>query len=405
MIHYSFFGYMIASAIIMIVCVMAYRVLMENKVRPSTNRLILLLIYAITFLFPFLVSIIPEFNNEDRIVIGNLEFGGVMNSVNGDQEVFSFQLLMLLLWLSRVYFLGLFITFLFCVLTIGHLIFLLRKSKIMEIAGTEVYVHGNKKLSSFSWCNKIFLYENSLNSNPKVLQMLVYHEKAHLDKGHWMDLALAQIILIFQWFNPAAGFMRKELQRIHEYEADDSVLKSGIEEKDYQRLLIQNVLGSRYSGLTNGLNSSSLKKRIIMMKRKKFKKDRVTRGLAVCGFAILGGLIIRIPIVENVLETTLQSTKSNEKTIVIKGDGNEQIDEDVEYYVNCLKKQKNELASVDPSNIKEMTIDKSSEVTKVNITTKSESELSVKENNPQISDREKRSFEPDFEGTDNPHNL
>lgn len=119
-----------------------------------------------------------------------------------------------------------------------------------------------------------------------------------------------------------------------------------------------------------------------MMKRKKFKKDRVTRGLAVCGFAILGGLIIHIPVVENVLETTLQSTKSNEKMIVIKGDGNEQIDEDVEYYVDWQKTQKNKLASVDPSNIKEMTIDKSSEVTKVNITTKSESELSVKENKP-----------------------
>ena len=405
MIHYSFWGYMIASAIIMIACVMVYRVLMENKVHPSTNRLILLLIYAITFLFPFLVSIIPEFNNEDRIVIGNLEFGGVMNSVNGNQEGFSFQLPMLLLWLSRVYFLGLFITFLFSVLTIGHLIFLLRKSKIMEIAGTEVYVHDNKKLSSFSWCNKIFLYKKSLNSNPKVLQMLVYHEKAHLDKGHWLDLALAQIILIFQWFNPAAWFMRKELQRIHEYEADDSVLKLGIEEKDYQMLLIQNISGSRYSDLTNGLNSSSLKKRIIMMKRTEFKKDWITRGLAVCGFAILGGLIIHIPAVENVLGTTLQSTKSNEKTIVIKGDGNEQIDEDVEYYVDWQKTQKNKLALVNPSNIKDMTIDKSSEVTKVNITTKSESELSVKENNPQKSNREKRSFESDFEETDYPHNL
>ena len=91
--------------------------------------------------------------------------------------------------------------------------------------------------------------------------------------------------------------------------------------------------------------------------------------------------------------------------IVIKGDGNEQIDEDVEYYVNCLKKQKNELASVDPSNIKEMTIDKSSEVTKVNITTKSESELYVKENNPQKSNREKWNLESDFEETDYPHNL
>ena len=171
----------------------------------------------------------------------------------------------------------------------------------MELADNEVYVHDNKKLSSFSWCNKIFIYNGVLNSKPGELEMLVCHEKAHLDKGHWMDLALAQIVLIFQWFNPAAWFMRRELQRIHEYEADEAVLQAGINEKDYQMLLIQNISGSRYLGLTDGLNNCSLKKRIIMMKKTKFKKDWVIRGIAVCGFAILGGLIIHIPAVAGVL--------------------------------------------------------------------------------------------------------
>ena len=241
----------------------------------------------------------------------------------------------------------------------------------MEIADVEVYVHDNEKLSYFSWCNKIFLFEGSLNSELKDLQMLVAHEKAHLDKGHWMDLALAQIILIFQWFNPAAWYMRRELQRIHEYEADESVLKSGIDEKDYQMLLIQNISGSRYSGLTDGLNNCSLKKRIIMMKKTKFKKDWVTRGIAVCGFAVVGGLIIHIPAVAEVLETSPQSNESIAKTIVIKGEEKEQSDENnVEYYVDGLKTQKEELASVDPNTIKEINIDKSTDNPKVEITSK-----------------------------------
>ena len=90
--------------------------------------------------------------------------------------------------------------------------------------------------------------------------MLISHEKAHLDSDHWIDLAVAQMVIIFQWFNPAAWFVRKELQRIHEYEADELVLKSGIEEKDYQMFLIQNISGNRYTGLTDGLNNCSLKK-------------------------------------------------------------------------------------------------------------------------------------------------
>ncbi|MCH5236167.1 MAG: TonB family protein, partial [Muribaculaceae bacterium] len=203
------------------------------------------------------------------------------------------------------------------------------------------------------------------------LQMLVAHEKAHLDKAHWIDLVLAQIVLIFQWFNPAAWFMRRELQRIHEYEADEAVLQSGVEEKEYQMLLIQNISGNRYSGLTDGLNNCSLKKRIIMMKKTKFKKDRVIRGIAVCGFAFLGGLIIHIPAVAEVLESSPLSIESKEKLIVIQGEGKDPKEEkDVEYYVDELRTQKENLASVDPSNIKEIKIDKSTETPKVEITTK-----------------------------------
>ena len=371
MIHYSFIGYMIASAIIMIVCVIAYRLLLENKINPSTNRLFLLFIYAVSFLFPLFVAIIPESNNEAGLEIGKLEMDGVVGSINEGEEDKTSQLPMILLLLSKIYFLGLFITFLFIVLTVGHLFFLLRKSRIRVFAGTEVYVHSNKKLSSFSWCNKIFLYDKSFNLDYKELQILVSHEKAHLDKGHWIDLIVAQIVLIFQWFNPAAWFMRKELQRIHEYEADESVLKSGIEEKDYQMLLIQNISGSRYSGLTDGLNNCSLKKRIIMMKKTKFKKDWASRGLAVCGFAVLGGLIIHIPSMAQVLVTPSQSTKSETKMIVTKGEEKVQQDEkDVDYYVDGLKTQKDNLASINPANIKAMAIDKSSEVTNVNIKTK-----------------------------------
>ena len=241
MIYYSFIGYVLASAIIMVACGIAYRLLFENKVRPSINRSILLLVYAVSFILPLLTALIPESHSEIGIEIGKPEFAGTVVNVNVDPERITLGLPEILLWISLIYFFGFFLTFLFSLMTIGHLVILLRNTKTREIAGTMVYVHKNKKLSSFSWFNKIFLYDESLNSDFKDLKMLVSHEKAHLDKGHWMDLALAQLVLIFQWFNPVAWFMRRELQRIHEYEADEAVLKSGIDEKDYQMLLIQNI--------------------------------------------------------------------------------------------------------------------------------------------------------------------
>ena len=371
MIHYSFVGYMIASAIVLIVCAMAYRLLLEDKVRPSVNRLILLSIYAISFLIPLLIGLIPSSQIETGIEIGTPEFGGVIRNINGEQKGMTLSLPEIVLWISRIYFIGLFFTFTYSVLAIWHLVNLLRKSKSTIVAGSEVFVHDNKKLSSFSWGDKIFLYVESLNSEYKDLQMLVSHEKAHLDKGHWIDLALAQVVLIFQWFNPAAWFMKRELQRIHEYEADEAVLKSGTDEKEYQMLLIQNISGSRYSGLTDGLNNCSLKKRIIMMKKTKFKKDWVIRGIAVCGFAILGGAIIHIPAIATVLEDSPNLSERIEKTIVINGETkDEKREKDVEYYIDGINSRKEKLVSLDTSNIKEMKIDKSSETPKVEITTK-----------------------------------
>ena len=366
---------MLASAIIMLGCVIAYRILFENKVNPTTNRLILLSIYAITFIMPLLASTIPQPQNASLIELGQPDFAGFVRDGGVQSNKTILVLPYLLHWISRIYFIGLFITFLFSLLTILHLVFLLRNSKKMQIDEVEVYVHGNKKLSSFSWGNKIFIYKESLSSGLMNLKMLVSHEKAHLEKGHWIDLALAQIVLVFQWFNPASWFMRKELQRIHEYEADKTVLQSGINERDYQMLLIQNISGSRYSGLTDGLNNCSLKKRIIMMQKTKFKKDWVARGIAVCGFAILGGFIIHIPVVATILKDTPKSAEKSENVIVIKGETENNANVKPDYFIDGTKVEKENLASVNPSNIKEMTINKSSDNPKVEITTKKAPDL------------------------------
>ena len=373
MIHYSFFGFMIASAIIMIGCVIAYRLLLENKVRPSINRLILLSIFTVAFLLPILVVTMPYSKNETGIDTEKLEFGILMSTVNEDLSSPSFQLSMIFRWLNNIYLLGVFITILFTFLTIVHLVCLSIKSKKMEFADVEVKVHDNKKLSSFSWCNKIFLYKGALNSELRELQMLVCHEKAHLSKGHWIDLAIAQIVLIFQWFNPAAWYIRRELQRIHEYEADEAVLKTGIDEKDYQLLLIQNISASRYSGLTDGLNSCSLKKRIIMMKKTKFKKDWLTRIIVVFGFAILGGSFIHIPAVASLLQVSNTAEVYNEEKnqsdqIILNSD----LTPDLKVVLNGEESSIEAIKSLKSENIESMNIIKTDEEYKIEVKTKND---------------------------------
>ncbi|MDL2277263.1 hypothetical protein LJC57_01600 [Parabacteroides sp. OttesenSCG-928-G07] len=66
------------------------------------------------------------------------------------------------------------------------------------------------------------------------------------------------------------GFFKQELQNIHEYEADESVISQGVDARNYQLLLIKKAVGiHQFTSMANSLNHSSLKKRIAMMLKRK----------------------------------------------------------------------------------------------------------------------------------------
>jgi biopolymer transport protein ExbD len=68
------------------------------------------------------------------------------------------------------------------------------------------------------------------------------------------------------------------LKELHEYEADDAVLRSGADLKEYQYLLIRKAVGKSGYSVANSFNHSILKNRITMMSR---KKSSAVRGLRV----------------------------------------------------------------------------------------------------------------------------
>ena len=369
--HYSLLGYVIACGIILSLCGIAYKFFLESKVSPSVNRMIVILIFATTIILPLLSSIQFREIKTPVIELDGLTVVGFVNEDRIPMQSFNLSPADIIYYITCMYLAGTILMAGITLITVGRLFVLMKKSHVEEINGKEVFLHNDKEMSSFSWNNRIFLYADSVKSSPLDMQMLLTHEMAHVDRWHWLDLIAAQLMLIFQWFNPAAWFFRNELQRIHEYEADETVLSSGIEEKTYQMLLIQNISGNRYTGLTDGLNNCSLKKRIIMMKKTHFKKDWVTRGIAVCGFAVLGGLIIHIPAVASVLEENEISEPNSQKTSMVSD--HKDIREKsvpVIYQVDGEDKPEEEALSVSPENIESITINKDEEQPKVEITTK-----------------------------------
>ncbi|MCU0379441.1 MAG: M56 family metallopeptidase [Bacteroidales bacterium] len=121
--------------------------------------------------------------------------------------------------------------------------------------------------SCFSAFGYIFI---STSVPPDIAVRMINHEMNHIRRMHHIDLILAGIISVIQWFNPAAIMMRRSLQAIHEYEADDVCIRHGEDPYSYQQLLLNYVLGARTPLLSNTFSHKSLlKKRIIMMTKNK----------------------------------------------------------------------------------------------------------------------------------------
>ena len=140
-------------------------------------------------------------------------------------------------------------------------------------------------IDPFSWMRYIVLSRKDWESQHDAI---LTHEKAHIAYGHSADLLLVSILSAFQWFNPAIWMLRADLQELHEYEADDAVLRSGANLKDYQYLLIKKAVGKSGYSVANSFNHSILKNRITMMSKTRSPLARGLRALWLLPLVCLG---------------------------------------------------------------------------------------------------------------------
>ena len=125
----------------------------------------------------------------------------------------------------------------------------------------------SEPISSFCWGKYIVVSVSDYSQQST--DGILLHETMHLRYRHTLDLLCMQCLLILYWFNPAIWLLKRELQEVHEFEADNGVLNTGIDATRYQLLLVKKAVGTRLYSMANGFNHSKLKKRITMMLKKK----------------------------------------------------------------------------------------------------------------------------------------
>lgn len=181
-------------------------------------------------------------------------------------------------WMSMIYVAGLVVALAYFVAATLRIISFIRRGT--PVAGTSgrVVVCDSCDFAPFSWGGKIVVGPTDFGD---AFEMVMRHEECHMRRGHWLDLLLMSAVCAIAWYCPASWMMRRELRDLHEYEADLSVVESGVSAEEYQMLLIRKTAGLRFQSVADSLNHSSLKKRITMMLSKKSAGKARLRALAV----------------------------------------------------------------------------------------------------------------------------
>ena len=167
---------------------------------------------------------------------------------------------------------------------LGSLLLLIRRGKTVEVEGLPDYVRvvtHPDVTTPCSWMRWILLSQQdaamvsgrSLREGQrgdaaaaKVQGAgLLRHELAHIQLGHSWDMLLTELTCRMLWPVPFAWMLRQDLRDVHEYQADRRVLRSGIDENEYQLLLIRKATSTRLQPVVNALNQSPIKRRFKMM--------------------------------------------------------------------------------------------------------------------------------------------
>ncbi|MBO7331296.1 MAG: M56 family metallopeptidase, partial [Alistipes sp.] len=258
---WNFIVYLGQSAVSLAVLYLLYKATMSYETLHRLNRVVLLGVVVLAAVLPLCeIKIIEEV---ELLPLADVEGDVAMMSVVED-TAFDY-----VAWLKSM------AVALFCLgaafmvvrLVVSQLsVWRMTRSGARRELGEGVVLTVVDKLATpFSWFRNVVVAKSDAEQD---LDLILEHELAHVRLHHSWDVLAVDIALCVWWFNPALWLLRRELQSLHEYQADDAVLRKGIDAKTYQILLIKRAVGARLHSVANCLNHSNLKNRITMMCKK-----------------------------------------------------------------------------------------------------------------------------------------
>lgn len=266
----EWFSYLLKVMACQACFLLVYQLLLKPAGRHKWSRIYLGGVILLSFAIPLLhvqiqtQSPLPMSVLEEEFVIPFEQAITEVNQSTGQVKSGNFFAATLLIASIGVYLLIALILLVKYFMNLKVIITQINKLPYSKLKGVKLYeIDG---LSPYSFFGSVFIPKGLKSSEG--YDQVVEHELAHARHWHSLDRILIDLIVALLWFNPFIYWYRNALKAVHEFQADEQVLRRFPDKVAYQEILYLQLFRP-VIGLASHFNATLIKKRIVMMNQKR----------------------------------------------------------------------------------------------------------------------------------------
>lgn len=316
----EFFALLLKINLVLILFAATYYLVLRRLTFYTINRLFLAFGILFSTAYPF-IDLTDFFYSQKQI---KAAFVPGLNQKVNDLVPSNF---IAIHWdfISILFYLGVLFMSIRLILQFVSLYLMHRKSTPGDIHNYPVRIL-NDAVSPFSFWQTVYL--NPDLHEERELKTILAHEQIHVKEWHSLDILLAELSVVFYWFNPGVWLMKKAVKENLEFITDQKILNKGIDRKTYQYSLLDVGNLTPAVEIVNNFNLSDLKKRIKMMNVKRSSRLTLSRYLLVTPILLASTLAFTVskkdikkhlmPIRQVLIDHHLISDSTPVESIVLK---------------------------------------------------------------------------------------
>lgn len=165
----------------------------------------------------------------------------------------------------------------------------------------------------YSFYRWIVVPENKISCPD--LNIILAHEKIHLNQKHTLDLIFIELVSAVFWFNPLIKRLQKDINTNLEFIVDEKMVVE-YERVAYQKSLLQEQ-STHSPAYINAFSTNDLKKRIIQLNTQKSKSMKKLKFLLTAPVLVAFFVFFQVETVAQIQTIEMEETTTNETSYIV----------------------------------------------------------------------------------------